>query len=151
MKSTDWKWWHKVQSCQGQGSKIELKSQKPESTLFTSQSIIHIHGGLRQREQITSNLQKEKTEAENGNLTIVTPQISAILEFSGFLSPNFIIYPLGSTALILHQNYYKLLNQECGDLYQQGKQRNCSVERFSCEVILNSSGILCHDFQPWLW
>lgn len=77
-------------------------------------------------------------------------------EIPGFLSPNFIMYPLGSTALFLHQSHYKLLNQDCGDLYhlcteKQGKQKNYTVERFSSEVILNSSGILCHCFQPWLW
>lgn len=88
-----------------------------------------MRGGQTQSEQIASGLQKEKTEAENGNLTMTPPQISGMLEISGFLSPNFIIYPLGSTALFLHQNYYKLLNQDYGDLYQldtdkQGKQRN---------------------------
>lgn len=93
-----------------------------------------MHGGQTQSEQIASSLQKEKTEAENGNLTMITPQISGILDISGFLSLNFIIYPLGSTALFLHQNYYKLLNQDYSDLYQlgtdkQGKQRNYSVER----------------------
>lgn len=111
-----------------------------------------MHGGQTQSEQIASSLQKEKTEAENGNLTTITPQISGVLDISGFLSPNFIIYPLGSTALFLHQNYYKLLNQDYGDLYQlgtdkQGKQRNYSVERFSYEVILNSSGILVMVFN----
>lgn len=62
---------------------------------------------------------------------MITPEI--ISHISNLrLNPNFIIYPLCSTALFLHQNYYKLLNQYYGDLYQlgsdkQGKQRNYSV------------------------
>lgn len=97
------------------------KKLKTRIHLIYTQTTIHIHGGQTQSEQIASNLQKEKTEAENGNLTMIIPQISSILEISGFLSPNALsihyILPLGSTALFLHQNYYKLLNQDYGDLF----------------------------------
>lgn len=45
---------------------------KLESTLFTPWTTVHIHGEQMQREQIAYG----ETEAENGNTTVVTPQIS---------------------------------------------------------------------------
>lgn len=105
MKSAEWKWWHEVQSCRGWGPKIQRKKKKPESTFYTSQTTIHIHSEKMQSEQIAYG----KTEAESGNMTVVASQWQSREEIPDFLSPSFIMYPLGSTELLLHQRSLQII------------------------------------------
>lgn len=54
----------------------EEKKKKPESTFYTSQTTIHILSEKTQSEQIAYG----KTEAESGNMTVVTLQASGRAE-----------------------------------------------------------------------
>lgn len=50
-----------------------------------------------------------KTEAESGNMTVVASQWQSREEIPDFLSPSFIMYPLGSTELLLHQRSLQII------------------------------------------
>lgn len=108
----------KYKAIEDEAQKYRLKKKKKSRIYLICVTDYHSYALLENATWTNCfNFTNGETVADNGNKTVVTPQSSGRAEISDFFSLNLLMHPLGSTALVLYQNHYKLLNQDYGNLY----------------------------------